>query len=223
MVMACPSPKRPVKARFERAWAARQAGLGSALKEMGVHQKDTALLEQAVTAHHAALKVAQQTNSATLQHRWNNLGTALQKRGELSKDADTLRKAEEALTEALAHKNKENVPLDWEWTQNNLALAQRWLGAVTSAPAKLQEARDGYAACEGLAFEKDAPFKWAKLQWNIADLALTRYHLDPDPALLAEARMHVTRARAFFVEGSDYQTQRCDDLLTQINAAEAGS
>jgi len=74
-----------------------------------------------------------------------------------------------------------------------------------------------------LAFEKDAPFKWARLQWNIADLALARYRLDPDPALLVEARKHVTRARAFFVDGSDYQTERCDDLLAQIDAAEAGS
>ena len=80
-----------------------------------------------------------------------------------------------------------------------------------------------YAACEDLAFEKDAPFDWAKLQWNIADLALARYHLDPDPVFLAEARTHVTRARAFFVEGSDYQTEKCDELLAEIDAAEAGS
>jgi hypothetical protein len=32
--------------------------------------------------------------------------------------------------------------------------------------------------------------------------------------------MH-TAARAFFVDGSDYQTERCDDLLTKIKTAEA--
>jgi transcriptional regulator with XRE-family HTH domain len=215
--------KKTIKAKEPERWAARQAGLGLALGEMGARRKESALLEQAVAAHRAALKVNQQVNSTNLEHGWNNLGGALQSLGELIKDADTLREAEEAQIEALALRNKENDPLDWEATQNNLAVAQRWVGTVTSDPAKLQQARDGYAACEDLAFEQDAPFRWAMLQWNIADLALARYNLDPDPALLAEARTHVTRARAFFVEGSDYQTQRCDDLLAQIDAAEAGS
>jgi hypothetical protein len=65
------------------------------------------------------------------------------------------------------------------------------------------------------------PSRWARLQWNIADLALARHRLTPDPALLAEAQTHVTAARAFFINGSDYQTQRCDDLLARIAAARA--
>jgi hypothetical protein len=47
---------------------------------------------------------------------------------------------------------------------------------------------------------------------------ISRVH---DPAVLSEAKTHVTAARAFFVDGSDYQTERCDDLLTKIKAAEA--
>ena len=97
------------------------------------------------------------------------------------------------------------------------------MGAGTGDPAKLQQAREGYAACEDLGFEGDAPFNWATLQWNIADLALARYRLAPDPAFLVEARDYVTRARTFFIDGSEYQTERCDALIAQIDAAEAGS
>ena len=215
--------KKTSRANNLENWSANQNGLGLVLQEMGQRQKDPALLEQAATAHRVTLKVSEQINSANIKFGWNNLGNALRALGELTKNADTLRKAEEAQIEALFHKDKKNDPLDWGHSQGNLALAQRWLGAVTGDPAKLQEARAGYSVCEALAFENDAPFDWAKLQWNIADLALARYQLDPDPALLAEARTYVTRAREFFIEGSDYQTERCDELLAQIDAAEAGS
>lgn len=204
-------------------WVARQDGLGAVLCQLGERQKDVALLEQAVTTHRSALTVAQNVNSTELKDFWNNFGTALQILGELTGDADKLREAEGALTTALALRNKEENALDWETTQSNLALAQRRLGAATNDAAKLQESRDGYAACEDLSFEGDAPFQWAKLQWNIADLALARFRLAPDPALLAEARDYVTRARAFFAEGSEHQTERCDELIAQINAAETAS
>lgn len=193
------------------------------LLELGKRQKDVALLEQAVVAERAALKVAQQFESTDIKIVWNNLGTALQELGQLTQDAVKLREAEDALTTALILKSKEKDPLSWEITQNNLAHAQRRLGAVTGDVAKLQEARDGFAACEDLRLEDDAPFRWARLQWNIADLALTRYRLVPDPVLLGEAKDYVTRARAFFVEGSEYQTELCDELIAQIDAAEAGS
>jgi hypothetical protein len=211
------------KSKEPENWSARQDGLGTTLQEMGRRRKDPALLAQAVTLKRLALRVDQQTKSVDLKYTWTNLGSALQELGELTEDSKTLREAEGALTTSLSLRNKEEDALDWETTQNNLSLAQRWLGALTSDVAKLQEARDGYAVCENLDFKGDAPFTWAILQWNIADLSLARYRLAPDPALLAEARDYVTRARAFFVNGSEYQTERCDELIAQIDAAEAGS
>jgi transcriptional regulator with XRE-family HTH domain len=215
--------KKTSKLKEPENWAARQGGLGSSLRVMGTRRKDPALLARAVTALSGALTLGQKVKSTNLKTRWNNLGVALLFMGELTEDADKLREAEGALTTALALRNKEKDPLDWAGTQMNLALAKRWLGAVTNDAAKLQEARDGYAACGGFGFEGDAPFEWAKLQWNIADLTLARYRLIPDPALLVEARDYLGRARAFFVEGSEYQTERCDELLAQIAAAEAAS
>ncbi|UWQ98038.1 hypothetical protein K3729_11200 [Rhodobacteraceae bacterium S2214] len=213
------------KTKAPQNWSARQDGLGGVLREMGKRERNKDLLKNAVSAHRAALKLDQKSDSDYVKHRWNNLGIALQELGEVTEDADILREAEATLTEALALKEKDQDHdlLDWEMSQSNLAIAQRWLGAVTRDPAKLREARAGYTACEDLAFETDAPFDWARLQWNIADLALARYQLDPNPDFLVEARAYLARARAFFVDGSDYQTERCDDLSVQIEAAEAAA
>lgn len=215
--------KKTSKTKEPGNWASRQNGLGAVLLEMGIREQDQALLQEALVAHRAALSVAQKSNAINADIHWTNLGNALEALGELTNDANTLREAEAAHAESLSHTDKESDALGWQATQSNLAVAQRWLGAVTRDQEKLQESRDSYAACAELAFEKDAPFDWARLQWNIADLALARYQLGPEPALLTEARDHLARARAFFVDGSDYQTERCDDLLTKIIAAEAAA
>ncbi|MGJ8616722.1 MAG: hypothetical protein ACSHWS_07750 [Sulfitobacter sp.] len=96
--------------------------------------------------------------------------------------------------------------IDWAGTLGNLALTQRWLADVTDNLRMLTTARKNYATSEALDFCECAPFDRASLQWSIADLALAHFRLDPDPVLLTDARSHVSAARAFFVEGSDYQT-----------------
>lgn len=200
-------------------WSATQDGLGGVLLEMGERAADPALALESVTARRAALKIHLGKNSGNLKDGWNNLGVSLQGLGELTRSEEHIGEAEDALRSALSLKNKRTDLLDWAITQNNLAHAQRWLGELTGNLSKLDEARTGYAACEALEFEDKAPFNWARLQWNIADLALARFRLDPDPALLTEACNYIAMARAFFVDGSDNQTQRCDDLLAQVEAA----
>lgn len=202
-------------------WAVLQDGLGNVLSEKGQRESDPELLGQAIAAHRAVLKVGIEHKSDNEKHYWNNLGIALRKLGEIIQSDGALKEAEEAVTTALSLKDKVADPLDWERTQNNLAVAQRWRGAVTRDVAKLEEARAGYAACEALNFKETAAFDWARLQWNIADLALARFRLDPNPAYLEEARKYLAQARAIFVERSDYQTQRCDDLLADIDSAQA--
>ncbi|WP_299627822.1 helix-turn-helix transcriptional regulator [uncultured Tateyamaria sp.] len=203
-------------------WSISQDALAMIFLEMGERTADIAMLRDGVVASRAALKAAVSENASGLQHFWNNFGSALSKLGEFSGAKEPLEEAEDALRTALCLKNKNAEPLNWGATLNNLALAQRWLGEMKGDLAKLTTARTGYAACEALDLQGKAPFDWAVLQWNIADLALARFRLDPDPALLAEARHHVAKARAFFVDGSDYQTERCDELLGQIDAADPG-
>ena len=151
----------------------------------------------------------------------NNLGNSLRALGELTRCDATLKEAVEALTAALNLENRANHPLGWETAQNNLALAQRWRGEITAEASFFDAAREGYAACETVDLRTKASFQWARLHWNIADLAVARYTVDPDPAHLVEARHYLAQARAIFVEGSEYQTQRCDDLLAKIDAANA--
>ncbi|MBT8411920.1 MAG: hypothetical protein KJP02_09005 [Octadecabacter sp.] len=193
---------------------------------MGERASDPDILQKAMIAHRATLTVDIQEQSIGLKFKWNNLGSALQALGEHTGSAEALQEDEDedALTEALTLKDKSADPLDWATTQNNLALAQRWLGAATDNLTKLNQARQGYAACKDIIDLKDkAAFRWARLQWNIADLALARFQLDPDPAHLVEARTYLAKARTFFVDGSEYQTQRCDELLAEIDAAEAAN
>lgn len=202
-------------------WSSRQDGFGSVLAKIGERAGDPEILGKSVAAFREALAVGISIKHSDIKSIWNNLGTALQSLGEITRSKKYLSEAEESLTKALSLEKKSSDPTGWVRAQCNLALAQRHLGAVTSELAKLDEARDGFATCEALDIKDKAAFQWAKLQWNIADLALVRFNLDHDPALLIEARKYVGRAREVFFEGSDYQTQRCDELLAEIDAADA--
>ena len=149
-----------------------------------------------------------------------NLGNALQKLGEFTANPVPLEEALICLNNALSLQDKTADPIGWDATQNTRGLALRWLGTITQNLETLDQAREAYGKYEALGLREKAPMQWAKTQWNIADLALARFALDPDPALLVEAREYVTRARDFFVEGSEYQTQLCDELIARIDAME---
>lgn len=213
--------KKTSKSKDPQSWAAYQSGLGSTLLKMGQREGDINLLQRSIKCQRAALEIYIKHKANDRKSFWNNLGNSLQSLGKITRDPTSLGEAVTALETALALEDRGANRLSWETTQSNLALAQRWLGDVTDDLGLLTRARQSYAACETLDLRGDAPFLWAILQWNIADLALARHRLAADPALLTEARDRVSAARAFFVDGSDYQTQRCDDLLDQINQAEA--
>lgn len=105
----------------------------------------------------------------------------------------------------------------------NEGLALRWLGTLTENADILHQAREVYRECETLEVHEKAPMNWAKNQWNIADLALARFALDPNPALLVEARDNVMQARDFFLQGSEYQTRLCDELIAKIDEIETAA
>ena len=210
-------PEHPIN------WAAYQSGLATVLEEIGRRNRDDAILRRSVSAFRAVLEVDEKHKNPLIKYTWNNLGIALMNLGELTADPVPLEEALTCLANALSLKDKTTDPIDWESTQNNRGLALRWLGAITDDLEILDEARQAYDECEALNLHGEAPVRWAVNQWNIADLALARSALDPDPALLVEAREYVTRARDFFVEGSEYQTQRCDELIARIDASEAAA
>ena len=204
-------------------WAMTQNNLGTALRALGAREADPARLRAAITAYQAALEVytrdAAKMDWAMTQ---NNLGTALQVLGEREADPARLRDAVTAFQAALIVRTRDATPMHWAATQNNLGLALRWLGALDRAPAAFDQAEAAFVLCLTEHRQDSVPFLWARTQWNLADLALARYELVSDPALLRVARDHALAARAVFAEGSDHQTEKCDTLLARIAALDSG-
>lgn len=203
-------------------WGGTQMNLGNALQSLGKRFQDQALLRQAITAHQAALTVftvgAAPLDWAKTQM---SLGVALMALGEITQDPAPLQLAITVYQAALTVYTQYSTPMDWAKTQNNLGLAQRWLGVVQHKTTAFQHAQTAYCLCLQEWNPDAAPFLWAQTQWNLADLALARFDVAPDSALLETARAHTLAARAVFAQGSDYQTARCDDLLAKIAALEA--
>ncbi len=200
-------------------WGSHLHGLGTVLQGLGERARDAGSLRQAVAAARAALAVAREHDPDDVKNASNTLGTTLQTLAEVTADPAPLPEAIACLEDALALKDRTADLVGWAETRNNLGLARRWRGALTGDLSDLDRAREDYAACEGAGLRDAAPFLWARLQWNIADLALARFRLAPDPALLDAARSHLAAARAVFAEGSDHQTARCDALLAEVEAA----
>ena len=188
--------------------------------EIGEREKDEGLLQEVVRALQGASAVWQANERENQKFTWSNLGNALQTLGEFTLDVDILKRVIDAQENTLDLKGGKRDVLDRVLTENNLGLAQRRLGAVSGDLEMLETARASYKACEDVDLQGHASFNWARLQWNIADLALARFQLEPDVALLIVARACLQGGRGF-EDASDYQTQRCDKLLVQIEAAEA--
>jgi len=201
-------------------WSSCQSMLGCVLREIGQRNYDAGTLRKSESALRGALEVGEKHDSPDLKRFMTNLGVTLTFLGEFTTDPVLLKEAVTCLTNAISRKDKTADPIDWALSQNNLGLALHRLGAITEDLETLDRAREAYDECMALDLREEAPMQWARNQWNIADLALARSELDPDPALLVEAREYVTRARDFFVEGSEFQTQRCDELIARIDALE---
>lgn len=201
-------------------WATTRNNLGVALQTLGIRAQDDALLRDAVVAFEDALTVwTKQAAPTDWAKTRNNLGNALKTLGELAQDDALLRDAVVAYEDALTVSTKEAAPMDWAKTKNNLGLALRWRGTVTRATGYFDDAEAAFLRCLEEHRQDTVPFLWATTQWNLGDLALARFVVDPDPALLDKAERHVMDARAVFAEGSDHQTDRCDELLQRIAEA----
>lgn len=203
-------------------WAAVQNNLGIALLRLGEQEKDIAHLRGAITVFEASLtfrtRDAEPTDWAATQ---SNLGAALQRLGEQEQDIAHLRAAIAACEAALAVRTRDAVPMAWAETQNIVGVTLRWLGTLECDVDALGAAATAFAMCLEVRGQDFSPFFWAVTQWNLADLALAHHLVAPDPQQLAVARHHALAAREVFAEGSDHQTDRCDDLLAKIAASEA--
>ncbi|SMC97156.1 hypothetical protein [Rhizobium sp. RU36D] len=211
------------KAIQPHTWTAAQSGIASVLLEIGERNRDEAILVEAVSAARASLDTADRHNNLGIGKLWSLLGVGLQRLGQCTSDPVQLEEAKICLTKSISLTYKTTDSHIRKGMYTNLGVALRWLGTLTENEEMLHQAREAFRECESFDFREDAPMLWARNQWNIADLALAHFALDPDPALWFEARDYVTRARDFFAEGSEYQTQRCDELIARIDAIEAAA
>ena len=107
-------------------WAAAQMNLGAALAALGVRERGTARLEQAVGAFRAAL---QEQTRERVPLDWArtqmNLGNALATLGSRESGTARLEEAVGAFRAALQEQTRERAPLQWALTQVNLGNALR--------------------------------------------------------------------------------------------------
>jgi len=133
---------RDVAVRGLLQW--RRAG---ALHRLARLRGDDAMLDRALVAYRAALAETQHDYAPL---RWaaiqNDLGTALQHRGEQAADPTYFEHALVAYRAALQHRTERKAPLDWATTQHNLGNCLRLLGERERQGTKLFAAAAAYRA-----------------------------------------------------------------------------
>ncbi|MEM6387170.1 MAG: hypothetical protein AAF718_13135 [Pseudomonadota bacterium] len=133
---------------------------------------------------------------------------------------DDLNEAKEILETLIGQNSPEDDELDD--SQNSLVICLRWLGVFSTDVSHFIKAEKISLDLIGKSGDT-IPFNTAITKWNLADLLLARFEVDPDPAHLDKAEDHATQAREVFLEGSDYQTDRADKLLAKIAEARAAA
>ena len=94
-------------------------------------------------------------------------GVALATLGEREPGTERLEQAVDAFTEVLKEQTREQVPLDWATTQNNLGVALSALGERESGTERLEQAVDAYAEALKEQTRDRVPLNWAATQNNL--------------------------------------------------------
>jgi tetratricopeptide (TPR) repeat protein len=92
---------------------------------------------------------------------------ALYSHGDEKGDNAALRQAIGLYREVLAEQSREQLPLDWASTQNNLGNALRTLGERESGTERLAEAVSAYRAALEERTREQVPLEWAMTQNNL--------------------------------------------------------
>ncbi len=147
-------------------WGVIQDGLAATLGEIGMRNRDVAILREAVSASRASLEFAGRQSNQNLYIGWSNLGITLQKLGECATDPVPLNEAVACLTKSLSLTDKAADPVNWKTWHMNLGWALRWLGTITKDTETLHQAREAYVESHSQDCREEAPMNWAMNQWN---------------------------------------------------------
>lgn len=144
--------------------------LGISLTALGEREGNTDRLEQAVTAHLAALNANSQDR---VPLAWaatqNNLGAALTALGQREASTDLLEQAVTAYREALKEYTQDRVPLNWAGTQNNLGATLSILAEREGSTEQLKQAIIAYREALKEYTQDRVPLDWAMTQSNLGN------------------------------------------------------
>ncbi|MBP6012516.1 MAG: tetratricopeptide repeat protein [Alphaproteobacteria bacterium] len=166
--------------------AKRKNDYGNIMSVLSRGRGDTLYLEEAVAAYHEAMILFRRD---WLPEDWamtqNNLGLALNKLANRTKDASKRVAAIEAFRGAIEERPREKFPLEWAKTQLNLANALCDMGE--DDPSKLKEGIATYRlALEERTRERD-PSGWGKTRENLGMALEDLWRKTHEDALAEEA------------------------------------
>lgn len=177
----------PLAPREERPadWAETQHHWGEALGMLGLQQRGTRSLEQAIS--HLKEALSERTREA-MAAEWaatqNSLGHVMGALAQRNAEGAMLEKAVEAFEAALEVRSLEESPQDWAITQNNLGAALLTLGHRNKDTGLLERSTDAFGKVLQVWTRERAPLDWAMTQNNLATALRTLGEHREDPGLL---------------------------------------
>ena len=163
-------------------WARSQHAWGDALGMLGLQQRGTRLLEQAIAQYQTAL--GERTREA-MPMEWaatqNSLGHVMGTLAQRQADVEMLEQAIKAFEGALEVRSLEDSPEEWAIAQNNLGAALLSLGQSNKDKTLLKRSSDAYKNVLQVWTRGRAPLDWAMTMNNLGTAlrALGEYRKGP--------------------------------------------
>ena len=141
---------------------------------------------RAAAAHLAAAATMVQDTMSAWRYRFQQ-AEALYNQGSEFGDNRALLEAISVYREALRCMFREQMPLDWAQTQNNLGAALAALGERESGTARLEQAVAAYRAALEEFTRESVPLRWAATQTNLGTVLLRLGERESGTARLEQA------------------------------------
>jgi hypothetical protein len=120
--------------------------------------------------------------------------------GERETGTETLERAVKAFQNALLEHTRDDVPLDWAATQNNLGATLGALGQRETGTETLERAVDAYQNALMVWTRDRVPMDWALTQGNFGIIEIAFFDKTGDPGHLDAAESYVLAAKEVFSE-----------------------
>ncbi|KIC11067.1 hypothetical protein RA19_06770 [Leisingera sp. ANG-M1] len=146
-----------------------------------------------------------------------NIACVLGDLGELEQNSKRLWEAMDAYEAVLALRTIKNNPEGWAATHANIAICCRSLARLTGDSTLFDRAEASYEKALQVRAPGNAAYDWANTIGGLGELALDRFALDPDPALLEVAEKRLADAKSIMSKSDEVLNSRIDDLLEKTN------